>query len=74
LSASQPESSSQSEGGIHTWKCNEENQLVSLRHEQNEQFTHAKNHSLLWKAIAEEINNTLNCAQHNYHIGNEQVL
>jgi hypothetical protein len=61
LSVRKSESISQSDSIIHTWKSNEEDLLVSLRHDKNDQFTQTKNHSLLWKAIAEEINKTLNC-------------
>ncbi|XP_060557705.1 uncharacterized protein LOC132718092 [Ruditapes philippinarum] len=59
LSVRKSESISQSDSIIHT--SNEEDLLVSLRHDKNDQFTQTKNHSLLWKAIAEEINKTLNC-------------
>lgn len=61
LCASQSESSSQSQGNIHTWKSYEEDFLVDLRHEKNDQFIRTKNHSLLWRAISEKVNQELHC-------------
>lgn len=57
----EPEGTSQS--SVHTWKENEEDMLVSLRHdhEMHNKFLKSKNHNQLWMDISSEINRQLKC-------------
>ncbi|KAK3084571.1 hypothetical protein FSP39_015637 [Pinctada imbricata] len=46
---------------IHSWKPNEEDMLVSLRHEKNDKFMKSKNHTELWKEISCDLLQKLKC-------------
>lgn len=52
--------STDSSVNVHQWKSNEEDMLVSIRHERSNDFNKVKNHSALWDRLAHEINEILN--------------
>ncbi|XP_062574937.1 uncharacterized protein LOC134236815 [Saccostrea cucullata] len=56
-----PITSSESSSSTHTWKAEEEDLLVNLRHDKNDKFLQSKNHTALWKDISAQLNETLKC-------------